>query len=213
MKLKPLNDYCALLGVTRNATERELKQAYRAFARKLHPDINPCEEAAKLFSAINEAYEVLADPLKRRLADFGMSSSFDAKAAQCAPQTSVAEQTRAFLRNGGIPTYDMLFDALRASFGVGPSKVLCDSETAKMLLQAGVVPDEKMLTYAVENLNSFWVATFIKEGGKPTPAMLQYAVDHRLEYVAKELLKGGVPATPASMRLVQQTRQPGWGWG
>ena len=212
MKLKSLTVYCEILGVSRSATPRELKHAYRAFARSLHPDINPDPAAAERFKEIAEAFDVLSDPEKRRASDFGMSSSFQAGAQPQGPQVSTANQTRVFLRQGGTPTYDMLFDALRASFGVGPAKVLCDAETAKLLLHAGVVPDEKMLAYAVENLNSYWVATFIREGVKPTPAMLQYAVDRRLELIAKELLKGGVPPTPASMRLVRQTTQPGWGW-
>jgi len=66
-----MKDYYQILGVSRNATEKELKEAYRKLVRKYHPDLNPNnrEEAEKKFREINEAYEVLSDPEKRKLYD------------------------------------------------------------------------------------------------------------------------------------------------
>jgi curved DNA-binding protein len=66
-----MRDYYEILGVSRNATEKELKEAYRRLVRKYHPDLNPNnkEEAEKIFREINEAYEVLSDPEKRKLYD------------------------------------------------------------------------------------------------------------------------------------------------
>jgi DnaJ-class molecular chaperone len=59
-------DYYAILGVPKTATEKEIKQAYRKLARKLHPDVNPGDKAAEArFKEINEAYEVLGDAAKR----------------------------------------------------------------------------------------------------------------------------------------------------
>jgi len=63
-------DYYSILGVNRNASEREIKQAYRRLARKHHPDVNPGDKSAEAkFKEINEAYEVLSDKEKRQKYD------------------------------------------------------------------------------------------------------------------------------------------------
>lgn len=59
-------DYYKILGVDKNATEKQIKAAYRKLARQYHPDMNPNNpEAEARFKEINEAYEVLSDPEKR----------------------------------------------------------------------------------------------------------------------------------------------------
>src|SRR5579859_3648883 len=59
-------DYYKILGVERNADEKEIKKAYRKLARQFHPDMNPNDKnAEKHFKQINEAYEVLSDADKR----------------------------------------------------------------------------------------------------------------------------------------------------
>lgn len=63
-------DYYNTLGVKRNATEKEIKSAFRKLARKHHPDLNPNDkEAEAKFKEITEAYEVLADSEKRKKYD------------------------------------------------------------------------------------------------------------------------------------------------
>ena len=63
-------DYYSILGISRNADEKEIKQAFRRLARKYHPDVNPGnKEAGAKFKQINEAHEVLSDKEKRKKYD------------------------------------------------------------------------------------------------------------------------------------------------
>ena len=62
-------DYYGILGVDRKADDKTIKSAYRRLARKHHPDVAKGKDAADRFKEINEAYEVLSDPEKRRRYD------------------------------------------------------------------------------------------------------------------------------------------------
>jgi len=63
-------DYYSTLGVSRSASEKEIRSAYRRLARKLHPDVNPSDKAAESkFKEVNAAYDVLSDPEKRKKYD------------------------------------------------------------------------------------------------------------------------------------------------
>ncbi len=63
-------DYYSTLGVSKTASAKEIKQAFRKLARKYHPDVNPGDKAAEAkFKEVNEANEVLSDPDKRKKYD------------------------------------------------------------------------------------------------------------------------------------------------
>ena len=63
-------DYYSILGISRDATEKDIKAAYRKLARKYHPDVNPGNKAAEeKFKEINQAYEVVSDAEKRKKYD------------------------------------------------------------------------------------------------------------------------------------------------
>ncbi|TKK89056.1 molecular chaperone DnaJ [Herbidospora galbida] len=64
-------DYYATLGVRRDASQEEIKKAYRRLARELHPDVNPDPATQERFKEITAAYEVLSDPQKRQMHDMG----------------------------------------------------------------------------------------------------------------------------------------------
>ncbi|MBN6777812.1 molecular chaperone DnaJ [Pseudoclavibacter alba] len=69
------HDHYETLGVARDASQEDIKKAYRKLARKLHPDINPSEEAAEQFKLVTHAYDTLSDPERRRQYDMGGDSA------------------------------------------------------------------------------------------------------------------------------------------
>ena len=64
-------DYYGVLGLTRGASDNDIKRAYRKMARDLHPDVNPDDSAKERFQQVSRAYEALTDPEKRRIVDLG----------------------------------------------------------------------------------------------------------------------------------------------
>ena len=67
MELNGFKDYFKILGISRNATEKEIKSAFRKLARQFHPDLHPHDEKAESeFKEINEAYEILSDEDKKK---------------------------------------------------------------------------------------------------------------------------------------------------
>jgi len=84
-------DYYQILGVDKNASEKEIKQAYRRLARKHHPDLNPNDKSAEArFKEINAAYEVLSNPEKRKKYDqFGEQWEYAEQFAKAGGQQRV----------------------------------------------------------------------------------------------------------------------------
>ena len=77
-------DYYSILGVNRNASDKDIRQAYRRLARKYHPDVNPGDKGTEAkFKDINAAHEVLSDPEKRKKYDqFGENWKYADQFAQ-----------------------------------------------------------------------------------------------------------------------------------
>ena len=117
-------DYYEVLGVGKNATDEELKKAFRRLAKKYHPDANPDnkEEAEKKFKEVNEAYEVLSDKQKRQMYDqFG----FDGPQGFGGGQNGYYSYTSGFDGFGGFSDFGDfgdLGDIFSSFFGGGSSR-------------------------------------------------------------------------------------------
>jgi DnaJ-class molecular chaperone len=106
-------DYYEVLGVSRQATVDEIRSAYRRLARKFHPDLNPGNaQAEQNFKEIGEAYEVLADPEKRKVYDqFGAEGLRAGAAAGGAPGGGPGGGYRYTWSGEGSPFEDVSFEA------------------------------------------------------------------------------------------------------
>ena len=109
-------DYYAILGVGRNASEKEIKQAYRRLARKHHPDVNPGDRSAEArFKEINAAYEVLSNAEKRKKYDqFGDQWEYAEQFAKSEGQQGVRWD---FGQGGTTVEYGDVGDILSSLFG------------------------------------------------------------------------------------------------
>jgi molecular chaperone DnaJ len=110
-----VSDFYALLGVTREASEAEIKKAYRKLAMEYHPDRNPSPEAEGRFKEITEAYEVLRDPQKRSAYDrFGKAGVGGAGGFNY-HHVDLSEALNIFMRDfGGLGGLESLFGGGRA---------------------------------------------------------------------------------------------------
>jgi DnaJ-class molecular chaperone len=115
-------DYYQILGVSRNASENDIKQAYRRLARKHHPDLNPGDKSAEArFKEINAAYEVLSNSEKRKKYDqFGEQWEYADQFAKAGGQGRVRWD---FGKGGTTFEYGDLGDIFSSLFGdsgIGP---------------------------------------------------------------------------------------------
>ena len=100
-------DYYKILGVAKNATESEIKKAYRKLARKYHPDLNPNDSVAeKKFKEINEANEVLSNAENRKKYDEYGKDWQHAEEFEKAKQQQYYQQNRQHHTSGGFSDSD-----------------------------------------------------------------------------------------------------------
>ncbi len=127
-------DYYKVLGITKSATEKEIKAAYRKMARKYHPDLHPNDtEANKKFQEVNEANEVLSDSVKRKKYDeYGENWQQAEQFEQARQQQSSAGRGRpysGYTGGGGDGGYNFenfgdadFSDFFQSMFGGGSSR-------------------------------------------------------------------------------------------
>jgi molecular chaperone DnaJ len=117
-------DYYQILGVSRNASEKEIKQAYRRLARKHHPDLNPGDKSAEAkFKEINAAYEVLSNPEKRKKYDqFGEQWEYAEQFAKSGGQERVRwdfNRGGTTFEYGDMSEFGDIFSSLFGDSGIG----------------------------------------------------------------------------------------------
>src|SRR5437868_3350321 len=123
-------DYYEVLGITRTASDEEIKKAYRKFALKYHPDKNPGDKTAEeKFKEIGEAYEALSDPQRRAAYDQYGHSAFDPRSRGFRPGGAGGfhdpfEIFREVFgaNSGGGSIFEDLFGGGRASDPTGPHR-------------------------------------------------------------------------------------------
>lgn len=92
-----MSNFYAILGVSRQASEREIKAAYRRLAKRYHPDVNPSPTAAEDFARITEAYRVLSNRRLRALYDRGLLADYETYLRERERAVALRERLRAIV--------------------------------------------------------------------------------------------------------------------
>ena len=111
-----MSEFYALLGISRDASEAEIKKSYRKLAMEYHPDRNPSPQAEAKFKEITEAYEVLRDPQKRAAYDrYGKAGLAGSSGGYGFHHVDLSEALNIFMRDfGAMGGFETLFGGRRS---------------------------------------------------------------------------------------------------
>ena len=110
-----MNEYYRTIGVQPDASQNDLKKAYRNLAKKYHPDLHPGDQEAEVrFKEINEAYEILSDPDKRKEYD-------EKQQTTQRHQTSTKTKPATHTPRGGPVDFSQMQEGFAQFFGFDPA--------------------------------------------------------------------------------------------
>jgi molecular chaperone DnaJ len=163
-----VSEYYALLGVSRDATETDIKKAYRKLAMDFHPDRNPAPEAEARFKEITEAYEVLRDPQKRSAYDRYGKAGVGAGAGGGFHHVDLSEALNIFMRDfGGMGGFESLFGGGRPRADVRRGQDV--RVTVKLTLAEVATGVKKTVRFKAAGRCTACEGTGARPGSKPSP--------------------------------------------
>ena len=161
-------DYYEVLGVSRSASDAEIKKAYRALAKKYHPDMNPGDkEAEKKFKEASEAYAVLSDAEKRRQYDQFGHAAFEGGAGGAGGFGGFDFNGADFSDIFGDIFGDLFGGGARRGRGSGPMKGANIRKSIRITFEEAVFGCEKELDLVLKDPCSSCQGTGAKPGTSP----------------------------------------------
>jgi molecular chaperone DnaJ len=163
-----VSEFYDLLGVARDASDTEIKKAYRKLAMEYHPDRNPAPDAEARFKEITEAYEVLRDPQKRAAYDrYGKAGLGGAAGGFGFHHVDLAEALNIFMRDfGGLGGFESLFGGGRPRVDTRRGQDV--RVTVKLTLAEVATGIKKAVRFKTPDRCAVCEGTGAKPGTKPT---------------------------------------------
>ena len=164
-----MSEFYALLGVARDATDADIKKAYRKLAMEFHPDRNSAPEAEARFKEITEAYEVLRDPEKRATYDrYGKAGLAGAGGGFGFHHVDLSEALNIFMRDfGGMGGFESLFGGGRSRADARKGQDV--RVTVKIGLAEVAAGVKKSVRFKAPERCAVCQGTGAKPGTKPVP--------------------------------------------